>query len=80
MKMAMDSYVESIEFTEGDTIFHSKRIKPILDNECDINEDNVGKSKGEIGDKVSISLSQFEKPYDDILYAVVREIKLSKIL
>lgn len=80
MKMAMDSYVEYIEFTSNDIIFHSKRTKPVLDIECDITEDNVGKSKGEIGDTFSRSLSKFEKPYGDIFLAAVREIKLNKIL
>lgn len=80
MKMAMDSYVDAIEFTEGDTVFHSKRIKPILDSECDINEDNVGSGRGKIGDSVSISLSEFEKPYNDIFYAAVREIKLNRLI
>ena len=78
MKMAMDSYVNSIEFVENDIIFHSTRINPVLDD--DITEDNVGKSKNKIGDKTSIKLSQFESPYDDIFYATVREIKLNKIL
>lgn len=80
MKMAMDSYVQSIEFTPDDIIFHSKIIKPVLDSECDITEDNVGKSRGEIGDTFSRSLSQFEKPYGNIFYAAVREIKINKIL
>lgn len=80
MKMAMDSYVEFIEFKSDDIIFHSKRINPILDEECNINEDNVGSSRGKIGDSVSISLSEFEKPYNDIFYAAVREIKLNKLI
>jgi hypothetical protein len=80
MKMAMDSYVESIEFKSDDIIFHSKRINPILDEECNINEDNVGSGRGKIGDSVSISLSEFEKPYNDIFYAAVREIKLNKLI
>ena len=78
MKMAMDYYVDALEFVEGDIIFHSTRIDPILDD--DITEDNVGKSNGEIGAKTSSKLSGFEKPYDSILYAAVREIKLSKLL
>lgn len=80
MKMAMDSYVDSLEFTDNDIIFHSIRIKPILDKECNINEDNVGKGRGEIGDVVSISLSGVETPYNDIFYAAVREIKLNRLI
>lgn len=78
MKMAMDSYVNSIEFVENDIIFHSTRINPVLIG--DITEDNVGKSKGKIDDKITIKLSKVESPYDDIFYAAVREIKLNKIL
>lgn len=78
MKMVMDTYVDALEFIEGDIIFHNTRIDPILDD--DITEDNVGKSKGEIDDKITIKLSKLESPYNDILYAAVREIKLNKIL
>lgn len=80
MKMAMDTYVDAIEFIEDNIMFHYKKIKPILDDDCGITENNVGEGKGEIGDKYSVKLSQFEKPYDDILYSAVREIKLNKIL
>jgi hypothetical protein len=80
MKMAIDSYIKSIEFIEDDIIFHAIRIKPILDKVCNITEDNVGSSKGKIGNHVSIKLSQFDKPYSDILYAAVREIKLNRIV
>lgn len=59
-------------------IFHSTRINTVLDD--DITVDNVGKSNGEIGAKISSKLSGFEKPYNDILSAAVREIKLNKIL
>lgn len=78
MKMAMDSYVDVLEFVEDDIIFHITRINPVLDD--DITEDNVGKSSGVTGDKKSIKLSRFEKPYDSILYAAVREIKLSRLI
>lgn len=78
MKMAMDTYVDAIEFIGDDIVFHCTRIKPFLID--DITEDNVGKSKGEIGDKITIKLSKFESPYNDILYAAVREIKLNKLI
>ena len=78
MKMAMDSYVHALEFVEDDIIFHNTRINTVLDD--DITVDNVGKSNGEIGAKTSSKLSGFEKPYNDILSAAVREIKLNKIL
>ena len=78
MKMAMDSYVDALEFVEDDIIFHNTRINPILGD--GITEDTVGKSNGEIGAKTSIKLSQFEKPYNDIFYAAVREIKLSRLI
>jgi hypothetical protein len=78
MKMAMDTYVDALEFVDDDIIFHTSRIKPILLG--GITEDNVGKSKGEIGAKTSIKLSGFEKPYDDILLQAIREIKLSRVI
>ena len=80
MKMAMDTYVDALEFRENDIIFHTTKIEPILDGDFGITKDNVNKTRGEIGDLVSISISQFGKPYDGILYAAVREIKLRSIL
>jgi len=79
MKMAMDSYVETIEFVENDFILHMKRIKPILDESCGITEDVCGESKGEIGKSISIKLSQLESPYNNIVLSAIREIKLKKL-
>ena len=79
MKITMDSYVETIEFVENDFILNVKRIKPIIDESCGITEDVCGKSQGEIGDSISIKLSQFESPYNNIVQAAIREIKLKKL-
>jgi len=79
-KMAMDSYVENIEFIENDFIFHIKRIKPILDESCGITEDVCGKPRGEIGESILIKLSAFESPYNEIFRAAIREIKLNKLV
>jgi hypothetical protein len=49
-KLAMDCYVKSIELKNDDIIFHTKRIKPILDKDCNITEDTVGSGIGDIGD------------------------------
>ena len=78
MKMAMDSYVDALEFVDEDIVFHTSIIKPILLD--GITEDNVGKSNGKIGDKKSLKLSGFEKPYYDILLQSIREIKLSRVI
>ena len=80
MKITMDSYVETIEFVENDFILHMKRIKPILDESCGITEDTCGKSQGEIGESISIKLSQFESPYNNIVLAAIREIKLNRLV
>lgn len=78
-KMAMDFYIESINFSD-DITFKGIRIEPILDKSCEITEDNVGGSRGEIGDSLEIKISQFESPYREIIFAAIREIKLNKII
>lgn len=79
MKMAMDSYVETIEFVENDIIMNGKRIKPIIDESCGVTEDNCGLPSGEIGESISLKLSQFESPYNNIFISAIREIKLNKL-
>jgi hypothetical protein len=79
-KMAMDSYIESIDFIEDDIIFNSIRINPILDEDHDITKDTVGGQKGKIGDRNSISINDFSKPYRDIFLGTIREIKINKLL
>lgn len=53
----MDTYIESIEFIDNDILLNTRIIEPILNN--DINEDNVGKSSGEIGDIIIRRISEF---------------------
>lgn len=79
MKMAMDVYIKTIEFTEKDIIFHFKGIKPILDDDCNITDKNIGKGI-DIDREDSVPLSKFEPPYNNILYGAIREIKLNKLL
>jgi len=76
-KLAIDVYINSIDFLEDDVLFNCKRIKPIIDYSCGINEDNVGKSRKDIGDYITVKLSEFESPYKEILKAAIREIKIS---
>ena len=78
-KMAIDFYIESIEFLD-DIKFHGVRIKPVLDDSCDITKDNVGDGRGQLGETFDVFFSQFEKPYSDILSAAIREIKLNRII
>ena len=79
-KLAMDCYVKSIELKNDDIIFHTKRIKPILDKDCNITEDTVGSGIGDIGDDFSISLSDFVSPYGSIFKSAIREIKINKLI
>ena len=77
-KMAMDFYINTIEFLENDTILKGVRIKPIpLDGVC---EKNIPNGRGEVGDYLEIILSKFDREYIGSLKAAIREIKLKKII
>lgn len=80
-KMAIDVYINSIEFLDNDdVVFNCIRIKPVLDYSCGITEDNVGKSRKDIGEDISCKLSEFEGEYKNILKAAIREIKINKFI
>jgi len=79
-KMAIDVYINSIDFLEDDIVFNCKRIKPIVDYSCGITENNVGKSQGDIGDDVSVKLSDLEDVYKNILKSAIREIRINKLV
>jgi|LauGreDrversion4_2_1035121.scaffolds.fasta_scaffold528939_2 hypothetical protein len=80
-KMAIDVYINSIEFLDNDdVVFNCIRIKPIVDYSCGITEDTVGKSKKEIGEYLSSKLSDFDREYQNIFKAAIREIKINKFL
>lgn len=80
-KIAMDLYINEIEFLKNEIILKGVRIKPIpIDGIC---EENIGKGRGDIGDYMEIKLSDFKiNEYDCIkpLRAAIREIKLKKII
>lgn len=78
-KLAIDVYINSIEYSEDDILFNCTRISPILDDSCGISEDSVGKSKKDIGDDITVKLSDFESPYNEILKAAIREIKIEVV-
>lgn len=77
-KMAIDVYVNSIEFIQDDVVFNCKIIEPVLDPSCGINLKNVNISK-RLGEKISLKLSGFSSTYRKILEAAIREIKLKKL-
>ncbi len=76
-KMAMDSYINKIEFTDNDIIFHGVRIVAVPID--DVEEYNIGKGIGEVGDKVTIELSVFDPVYREVFKAAIREIKINRI-
>lgn len=76
-KMAMDSYINRIEFTDDDIIFHGVRIVAVPID--DIEQYNIGESIGEVGDKVTISLSIFDTVYREVFKSAIREIKINRI-
>jgi hypothetical protein len=45
-----------------------------------ITENNVGKSQGDIGDDVSVKLSDLEDVYKNILKSAIREIRINKLV
>ena len=78
MRLAVDVYINFIEFKDDDIILYFKITEPILDDF--VTKENVGISSGEIGDEKSISISRFDEPYRRILYTSIREIKLERII
>jgi hypothetical protein len=77
-KMAMDFYINTIEFLENETILKGVRIKPVpIDG---VLEENIGKGRGDIGDYMKIKLSEVDGDYIKPLKAAIREIKLKKII
>lgn len=77
-KMAMDFYINEIEFLKNETILKGVRIKPIpIDGIC---EENIGKGRGDIGDYMEIQLSEVDVDYIKPLQAAIREIKLKRII
>lgn len=77
-KMAMDFYINEIEFSKNETIFKGVRIKPIpIDG---VLEENMSKGRGDIGDYMEIKLSEVDVDYTKPLQAAIREIKLKKII
>lgn len=77
-KMAMDFYINEIQFLKSETIFKGVRIKPIpIDG---VSEKYIGRGRGDIGDYMEIKLSNVDVDYTKPLQAAIREIKLKKII
>jgi hypothetical protein len=79
-KLAIDVYINSIDFLEDDLVFNCTVVEPIIDHNCGITEQSVNRPGDKLGDKLSIKLSEFEHPYKEILQSSIREIKLNKLI
>ncbi len=78
-KIVIDVYINSIEFLKDDIVFNCTKIKPIIDNSCGITEDTIKKGNGDIGDNITVKLSQFDNKHKIVLNAAIREIKINKL-
>jgi predicted component of viral defense system (DUF524 family) len=77
-KMAMDAYINQIEFRNNDIIFKITRIETIkIEN---LEDKQYSESHGEIGDIFYISLNSIEEPYKTVLNSAIREIKINKLI
>lgn len=76
-KMAMDVYIEEIQFKDDIII---KRIKIETIKIENIKDDEYGKGEGEIGEIICVNLNRFEEPYKSIITGAIREIKINHFI
>ena len=78
-KVAMDCYVSEIYAKDDDVILECEIIKPIPPEGCP--EENVGKSSGIIGTKLSLKLSDIDTSLvDNVITPFLRDKKISEII
>lgn len=82
--IVLDVYIDSIEWTENDIIFHSTTILPDQsDYSVKISEDIIENCNRYLGKKSEIKLSKFDRNqsnFKNIIFSALREIKLNKII